>query len=154
MPEVITKKIRIDLPKHPADIAGESFWADLVTENTFRIKNPPFFAYGVNYLDLVLVEGNASGTLEVKKVIERSGHRAVRVFFIDNKSAEENYTRLLEFKGDGVGAERWNDALFSLNVTPESDYERLVKKLEEQQEQGILEFELCGEWEGNFDGTE
>lgn len=154
MTEVITKKIRIDLPNHPADIAGESFWADLVTANTFRIKNSPFFAYGVNYLDLVLVEERTSGILEVTKVIERSGHRAVRVFFIDNKTAKENYAQLLEFKGEGVGAERWNDTLFSLNVTPERDYELFIKKLEEQQELGIIEFELCGEWDGNFDGTE
>ncbi len=92
--------------------------------------------------------------MQACKIVERSGHHTVRVFFVDGKSAEENYRRLVEFKGEGVGSETWNNDIYALSVPPQRDYEAFVDILNQLQEKEIIEYELAGEWSGNFDGTE
>lgn len=152
MSHIISKKIRIPLEQHP-DYAGESLWADQISKNIYQIKNIPIFAYGINFDDRVRVEEDEEGILQVTEVVKQSDHRTVRVLFLDNKSGEENYARLKEWKGKGIGSEQWNDTLYSLNVTPARDYEKFLDVLDIYEEQGLIAFELTGEWEGNFDGT-
>ncbi|AWF80521.1 hypothetical protein BTJ40_06700 [Microbulbifer sp. A4B17] len=52
----------------------------------------------------------------------------------------------MKFKGGGIGSDRWNDDLYALNVTPQIDYKAFIEELEELEDQGIIEFELSGEW--------
>ena len=154
MNKVVTKKIRFPLDNHHSGYAGESVWADLIEDSVYQIKNIPVFAYGVNFDDHVLVEEDEDGILQVQKVIKRSSHHSLRVYFIDGKTGDENFQRLKKLKGTGVGSEKWDDELFAVNVTPSRDYEAFIDTLHFYQAQGVLEYELSGEWEGNFDGSE
>lgn len=150
----ISHKIRFPLDEHPSGYGGESLWADKVSNNIYQLKNIPFFAYGVNFNDQVLVEEDEYGVLQVIKVLQTSKYHTIRVFFVDNKSGKENYDRLKNFKGEHVGLEQWNDDLYAINVTPSRDYEEVIDVLEYHQGKGILEYELSGEWDGGFDGSE
>lgn len=146
-------KIRVDLPRH-SEVSGESLWADIVKDNYYEIKNIPVFAYGINYMDVVEVVDNSDGVKEVLRVVKRSGHQTVRIRFIDKKTEEENYQRLLNIKGEGVGSEKWNSNMYALNVTPERDYDKFLDELDLLERQKILEYEAAGEWEGSFDGSD
>lgn len=154
MKEPESKKVRFDFLDHPAGYGGESLWADHLMEDLYEVRNIPVFAYGVNFRDVVRVEKDEDGTRQVKDVVRRSSYHTIRIFFIDGKTSEENFSRLKKFKGEGIGSEKWNDDLYALNVTPERDYEEFIDTLEELAEKKVIEFELSGEWKGNFDGTE
>ncbi|GAB2529258.1 DUF4265 domain-containing protein [Microbulbifer agarilyticus] len=149
-----SNKVRIDFDSHPSGHSGESIWADHIMEDLYEVRNIPFLAYGINYQDVVRVFELEDGTLQIKEVLRKSSHHTIRVFFVDDKSPEENYNRIMNFKGEGVGSEKWNDSMYSLNVTPERDYEEFIESLESLEDQGVIQFELAGEWSGGFDGSE
>ena len=152
MSEVISKKVRIPLDNH-SEYAGESLWADLISKDIYQIKNIPTFAYGINFNDRVRVKEDDDGILQVTEVVKRSEHKTVRVMFLDGKSGDENFSRLKGWKGEGIGSEQWNDNLYTLNVTPKRDYEDFLNLLDEHRQNGTIDYELAGEWDGNFDGT-
>lgn len=151
MKEIISHKVMVAFSNHPSGIASESFWADFVGDELYEIRNIPFYSYGINYQDLVSVE-DKDGILVVKEVVKRSGHHTVRVVFKDGKSAKSNYSRLIEFKGEGIGSEKLNDDFYALNVTPQRDYEEFIGILDELENKNILDYEVPGEWKGGFDG--
>lgn len=147
-------KVRVDLPEHPV-VKGESLWAESIGNALYKIKNIPIFSYGINYLDVVEASKSADGsTLEVRKVVERSGHHTVRIKFLGDNAEDQNFQKLLSIKGDGIGSEKWDSNLYALNVTPSRDYEEFIDLLEQFEKDGVLDFELAGEWEGKFDGTD
>jgi len=47
------QKILVDLPNHWAT-GGESLWAMPLGNDEFEIRNTPFYAYGLNWGDVVL----------------------------------------------------------------------------------------------------
>jgi hypothetical protein len=150
----VTHKIRFPLDGHPSGYGGESLWADKISENTYQLKNIPIFAYGVNFDDVVLVKEDEDGVLQVIEKVESSNHHTIRVFFVDEQSGDSNFSRLKQFKGEGIGSEKWNDDLYALNVTPTRDYEAFIEVLNHYQDLGAIEYELAGEWSGGFDGSE
>lgn len=75
------EKIHIDLPNHWA-IGGEAFWATPLGNDLYKIENVPFYAYGLNFHDIVRATSESENTKpEIKELIEQSGHRTFRVFF-------------------------------------------------------------------------
>ena len=145
-------KLRIDLPHHWA-IGGESMWADDLGNNKYQIKNIPFYAYGLNYGDIVYAEAESEDLKpEIKRLIEPSGHQTLRVIFTGDTSKEVNINTIESVRTEHVGYEGLNDNQFALNITPEGDYNRLYDALEELEEKGILSFETCeARVEGGFD---
>ncbi len=91
MSDRITHKIRIDLPEHPAEYAGESVWADLIENDIYEIINIPIFAYGINFKDHVRVVETEDGILQVEEVVKKSEYHTIRVFFIDDKSGDKTF---------------------------------------------------------------
>jgi hypothetical protein len=45
-------QVHIDLPNHWA-VGGEAMWARALGGNRYRIENVPFYAYGLNFYDVV-----------------------------------------------------------------------------------------------------
>lgn len=58
----------------------ETLWAERVGADRFRLQNSPFWAYGVSWLDVVQARPDATGMLAMTDVVEKSGHRTLRVF--------------------------------------------------------------------------
>lgn len=152
MKEDIMVKVHVDLPNHWA-VGGESMWATPMGEELYRLENVPFYAYGLNYHDIVRATSDSDELIpEIIRLIEPSGYRTFRMFFqkqIDSDQRQETFDTLAELS---VYYERATNNFFSLNMSPEGNYEAVNDKLEQLVQQNILEFETCeARTEGSFD---
>ena len=57
----------------------ETLWADQVGPDQYRLDNSPFWAYGVSWRDVVEARRDPDGALTFVRVVEKSGHRTVRL---------------------------------------------------------------------------
>src|SRR3979490_1988833 len=99
-------KVHIDLPNHWAT-GGESIWARDLGEARYRVENVPFYAYNLNFYDVV--EAPAPGPElkpSVLRVLERSGHQTIRVNFSDAVTEGDQIDRLNSLADLHVSYER------------------------------------------------
>lgn len=64
-----------------ADEYVETLWAERVGPDRYRLDNSPFWAYGLSWRDVVEAHPDENGQLAFTRVVEKSGHRTVRVIF-------------------------------------------------------------------------
>lgn len=144
------EKIHIDLPNHWA-IGGESFWATPLGNDLFRLENVPFYAYGLNFHDVVKATSDEL-IPEIRELVELSGHQTFRVFFekgIDRQNQEKILDSMKELT---ISYERANDIYFSLDMQPNGNYQAVFDRLDELEKENILGFETCeARIEGSFD---
>lgn len=144
-------KVKIELPNNE-DVASEILWAEIHTENTCFIRNVPFFAYGLNYNDLVEIN-NSDDFPIVTRVIKKNGYKTYRVQL--NKPLEtpkeiEDFSTMINEYGANI--EMANKYMLSINIKPNGDLWGLYDKLEELSNEDILDFETCEERiKGSFD---
>ncbi len=152
MKEEGLEKIHVDLPNHWA-IGGESMWATPLGDDLFKIENVPFYAYGLNFHDIVRAIPDSDEHIpEVRELVELSGHRTFRVFFQKHISRDKQEEILDSLKGLTVSYERSNEIYFSLDLQPEGNYQAVFDKLDEFMERDLLGFETCdAKTEGSFD---
>jgi Domain of unknown function (DUF4265) len=74
----VTKKVKVLLREEEY---AETVWADPVGVDQYRLDNSPFWAYGVSWLDVVEARMDENGQLAFVRLVEKSGHRTVRVIF-------------------------------------------------------------------------
>jgi hypothetical protein len=146
------EKVHIDLPNHWAT-NGEAMWARPLGGDEYEIQNLPFYAYGLNYLDVV--EAIAAGPdrkPSVVRLVRPSGHRTLRVFF-DESTAEPERVPLLETMSVlGTSIERATERLFAVDVRPDGDYSAVRTQLDAWVAEGLLDYETCeARIEGSFD---
>src|SRR5215207_3105299 len=113
-------KVHIDLPNHWAT-GGESMWARDLGGARYRIENVPFYAYNINFYDIV--EARALGPAlkpSVMRVLQRSGHQTLRVIFDDAVTREDQRGRLNSLADLHVSYERCNEHYVALDLEPEA----------------------------------
>lgn len=119
MQEEGLEKIHVDLPNHWA-IGGESMWATPLGNDLFKIENIPFYAYGLNFQDIVRATSDSDEHIpEIRELIEPSGHRTFRVFFHKHISRAQQEEILDSLKDLTISYERASDIYFSLDIQPE-----------------------------------
>lgn len=146
------EKIHIDLPNHWA-IGGESLWAEPLGNDLYKIENVPFYAYGLNFHDIVRATADSDELKpEIRELIETSGHRTFRLFF-KKHIHKERQTEIIEtFKELHVSCERANDIYIALDMKPAGNYQAVFDKLEELEQDDVLGFETCeARIQGSFD---
>lgn len=144
-------KLHVSLPNHSM-IGVESFWAAKVGEDLYRIENVPFYAYGLNFRDVVRAYSDADGILEIQEVVERSGNQTMRVDFNKTCDKERQPKYLEQLKKLNCSFERWNDSMLAINVRKEADFNEIVAQLEAWEEEEILDVETAHQKkEGSFD---
>ncbi len=137
------EKIYVGLPNHWA-VSGESMWAKPLGNNLFEIRNAPFYAYGLNWGDVVRAESAESNLKpEVLEVLKPSGNKTLRIYFAEKIDENAQTTYLKTLKQFKISYERANDNLVALDVEPNADYDALCNKLWESEQKGILEYETC-----------
>src|SRR5688500_14860351 len=68
------EKILFELPNH--DFGAESMWARPLGEDLFEVRNIPFHAYGVNFLDVVEASSDSPDHKPVAhRIVRESGCR-------------------------------------------------------------------------------
>lgn len=152
MEDTSLTKIHVDLPNHWA-VGGESVWAQHLAGDRYRLHSVPFYAYDLNFHDVVEARA-ASPDLKpsVLRVVERSGHRTLRVFFNEGVPEEARIARLRSLDDLQVSFERCRERYFALDVEPEASIDAVRQRLDLWEAEGLLAYETCeARVPGSFD---
>jgi hypothetical protein len=155
MSEDQLEKVYVNLPNHWA-IGGESLWAKPLGNNLYEIRNIPFYAYGLNYFDIVRVDSSdRTKKPVVTEIVKPSGFQTLRIVFIDEsdkKLQSELFDALRVFK---LVIERANAGYVGLSIESAEEYDSIYDKLIVLEQNGVLEFETCeARNSDNFDAAE
>lgn len=144
MPEDQLVKVYVDLRGHWAGVGGESLWAKPVGPARYQLENSPFYAYGLNYLDVVKAEAEEPGRKpRVLEVVERSGHATLRAMFLEEPGKADREAFVESMIGCGATLE-WLDARYvAVDVGPEIDRSAVRSELELLAEKSMIDFETC-----------
>jgi len=75
-------KIVFRIEQEDGSVDVETPWATSLGNDLYRLENSPFYAYGVSWLDVVCAPHDPDEDRPVfTKVVEKGGHRTVRVIF-------------------------------------------------------------------------
>jgi Domain of unknown function (DUF4265) len=145
-------KVHVDLPNHWA-VGGEALWARALGDDLYEIQNIPYYAYGLNFGDVVVAKAEREDLKpSVLSVLRRSGNRTLRVVFDAALPAEERVPFLETLAGFGAGFENANGLLFAIDVEAGGDYDGVCGALAEREAAGVLQYETCEERQaGMFD---
>ena len=145
-------KIHVDLPNHWGT-SGESMWALPLGDDEYEVRNLPFYAYGINFLDHVrAVAASSEMQPEVLQVTKRSGHETIRVIFMDTVPQEQRMNILESLSELDVTFESATKKYFALDLEPEADMHAVRARLDQHLAAGILDYETCEEKvPGSFD---
>ena len=146
---------REDLTKVLVDLTtgSESMWARPLGDGLFELDNSPFYAYDLNYKDVVYaVAMHPDQKPLVRRVERRGGHRTLRARFGDNVPKPHRALLLKGLDRHGVTWEGADHRLFSLDIPPEGNYKAVCDQLWQWEQEGLLEYETCeARVEGSFD---
>ena len=122
MSEDARVQVRVDLPNHPL-AETEILWARPLEDGRFEVRNVPFYAYGLNFLDIVKAREEGEGPLRITRISEPSGHRTIRLFLTEALPPEQRGMFMLRLRGLGVALDEATDQYIAVDVPPESDWE-------------------------------
>ncbi len=132
-------KVHIDLGGNP-DSGGEAMWAKALGADLYELRNVPFHAYELNFLDVVrAVEQRPDLKPSIEAVVRRSGHRTIWITFAESVAHETRValaTALNEWRGYFEGKD---GRYFAIDVEPEGSYELVLERIEEWRRDGLLE---------------
>jgi hypothetical protein len=148
-------KVFVDLPNHWAT-GGESMWAKPLGNDEYELRNTPFYAYGLNWGDIVLaISAEDRLKPEVREVVRQSGNRTLRLYFQNNLDRSTQVRFLEDISELGLSYERATEILIALDIPSESNYEAICNHLWALENDGILEYETCeSRSEGSFDDSD
>ena len=147
-------KVHIDLPNHWA-VGGESMWARDLGADRYRLENVPFYAYDLNFHDVVEARSAAPNLKpSVLRVVERSGHRTIRVFFRESVPDADRVAHLAALHDDHVTFERCSERYFALDLEPEANIVVVRARLDALEAADVLAYETCqARVPGSFDAA-
>ena len=129
-------KVHIDL----GDSGGEAMWAKPLGGDLYELRNIPFHAYELNFLDVVrAIEHSPDLKPSIESIVRRSGHRTIWITFKESVGRETGValaTELNEWRGYFEGKD---GRYFAIDVEPEGSYESVRARIEEWWEAGLLE---------------
>lgn len=136
-------KIYVDLPEHWGT-GGESLWAKPLGGDLYEVDNIPFYAYGINYRDIVrAVAREANLKPQVEEVVNASGHKTLRFFFAKHVSTEAQDETLNALRNIGLSYERADERYVAVDVPPNVDFSATCSELERLEAASLLEYETC-----------
>lgn len=146
-------KVWVDLPNHWA-CGGESMWASPLGDNLYELRNVPFYAYDLNYGDVVrTVAESPEHKTEIQKVVRRSGHETLRIVFMDGSTVTQRTGILDRLTEIGCSWEGANESFYALDLSPETDIDAVRDYLETFSED-VVGYETCEACvEGSFDAA-
>lgn len=137
--------VRIVVPAgHAGAAEGEWLWGERLGPERCRVDSSPFFAYGLSRGDVVLLEPGAAPQRPVLGEVERKGgHRTLRLALdprwdVDRPEIQALLDGLLAL---GCSYEALPPQLAALDLPPEVDEERVLARLEQAREEGVLIWE-------------
>lgn len=134
--------VSVDLNTHGMPGDFEQFWARKLGENLFEVCCIPFFAYGISLGDLVTT--NTDGYVE--SVVQRSGHRTLRVAIPDKDRLDRVHEIVHEWLLQReLHCEWYSGAYVAVDCSPSNSVSATdVRWLESLAARGDLTFEIDG----------
>lgn len=126
-------------------ISRENLWAKPLGNHHYELRNTPFLANGFSWGDIVLCRDSEDDLPEIVEVVERRGNKTVRVFFDENTPTRRRKAVLEILKTLKVGFEGAFERFYTLDVTPEANFERVISYLAEHQSAGTLKYEIAAQ---------
>jgi hypothetical protein len=145
-------KVHIDLPHHWGT-GGEAMWAVDLGADLYELRNTPFYAYDLNFGDVVRATADSPDLKpEVRSVVRRSGHNTIRVFFEKGGSREARLQLLASLKPLSVSFEIATEHFVALDLEPEANVTRVREELDRWHAEGLAAYETCeARVPGSFD---
>lgn len=136
-------KVSVDIPNHWA-AGSESLWALPLGDNRYQLENVPFYAYDLNFGDIVeAVPASPADQPRVLRVIERGGHQTIRVIFDTDVLAETCVEYVQSLASLDVTYERAGTHYFALDLEPHTAIDAVIEHLESWAVEGVAEYETC-----------
>ena len=138
-------KLVFKLPANDGPIASESLWTERLGSTLFRVRNVPFYLYGVSEQDVVRAE-ESEVRLTVSGITDRGGHSTYRIFLPAQDSEEQFAADWIRLQELGCTYERATRRLVAIDVPPQADVYAVYDALARGEKQGRWEFEEahCG----------
>ncbi len=135
-------KVLIELPADE-DPSAERLWALPLGADRYEIRNVPWYAYCVNWGDIVRCDGlSEEGLPIIQDVVELGGHRTLRIIFNAQAMPEDDQMEILDrLSAMHAHHERHSANFVGIDVEPEADYEAVFALLADQTDAQNLIFE-------------
>ena len=123
----------------------ETLWAERINERRFRLRNVPFFVFGVSVEDVIFARETGS-VFEFEGVSIHAGHSTYRIIAGATSGPEQINSKWQELEQMGCTYEQGPGRLRAVDVPPEADIHKVYALLEEGEREGIWGFEEghCG----------
>ena len=129
----LTKILLIQDYDDSDEMQVETPWAEALGNDRYRLKNSPFMKYGVSYNDVVEAIPQQDEERPVfVRVLEKSGHKTVRVIFEESiETSEKSRGILAELANMECGYEGNGATYFAVNIQPHCDFTQVCNYLTE-----------------------
>lgn len=119
---------------------SETLWAARAGEGLYRLKNIPFFVYGVSAEDVVCAHP-VDGILTFSRIVLRGGHSTFRIFLARGVDRERFGSHWDAFEALGCWCERGTERLLAIDVPPEASIEAARELLRRGRASGAWTYE-------------
>jgi Domain of unknown function (DUF4265) len=118
------------------DEYAETLWADPVGPDRYRLDNSPFWAYGLSWQDVIEAHPDENGQLACTRVIEKAGHRTVRVIFSPGMDVDSSAKAVMDVVVQlGCTYEGRHPGYLAIDIPPGIDLMKVAGYLTEHQVQ-------------------
>lgn len=110
----------------------EAIWAEKMHGNRYRLANSPFFVYGLSWRDVVETRP-VNGAREYVGIVEKSGHKTVRIRFEEPVFQSRAVRRLLRaLEEEGCNWDNLDGRYVAVNIPPVVDLSDVCTLLDER----------------------
>jgi hypothetical protein len=133
-------------------VKGESIWADVLENETYRVDNIPIFVYGVGYADVVAASMDQEREfLTFDRVVSRAPNITYRITRDPSVLPSDSRLReaLLVVKPFATVVEHAMDGFYLYNVPESQNAEKLETILDSGRSGGLWDWEISSapDWE-------
>ncbi len=142
-------KIWFELDEDWHGSSTETLWAQKVGKEQYRLDNSPFYAKGVSFGDIVTAT-ERDGRLKFNSVVKRGGHSTYRVIVDHIKMPPTEFQKYWDkfskmactFEGGPeFSSEDKQLKIYSVDIHPEANLDKVYEYLQSAEDDGIWEFE-------------
>ncbi len=123
-------------------VGGESLWAAPLGDDLYELRNSPWHARTINWLDVVEARPRTENEWpEFVKVHRRSGHRTIHLYILDagQSRREEILQRCNQL---GATYEGMDHTIYALDFAPEIDIAPAIEYVTLLQEQDLADWRI------------
>lgn len=138
----MVERVKVRFPTDDGQ-QDEVMYAIPSRDNCYILDNSPFYAFGISYCDAFKVK-ETDGELVYDFVIARAGHSTYRIRIPAGKEHQyflEHWDPLAELGCSYEGSSANKKRLYAIDMPPNVDVSKAYNIMEDNERQGIWEFE-------------